>query len=283
MCTRRLVPFLLPAALPLALGCMALTRERPLPVLAIDAETRQPIRGAGVQLDYAVPPPAWAAVGASGTTGGDGVARLWAAPGDTGVTVHAAAPGYLPDERGVPAAAVQGIEPAGLFEAVDRRPAAVVVELCAEPRPVVELVLPAGFRGQVRAEVRPHEGAPATPGQRLFSAPVPPDGAVRVDGPAILTHVFATDYRLRFADHAPLSRNAKESEVGYWWLTSDGDAQVFFVGTQGEFDAARRALGLDEPGAQRPSRGGGGGNRSGGGRRGGRRGGGPPPSGAPAT
>src|SRR4051794_16675434 len=61
----RLVRWFLPAALLLGLapGCMTLTRERPLPVQVIDAETKRPIHGVTVQLDYAVPPPAWASLG----------------------------------------------------------------------------------------------------------------------------------------------------------------------------------------------------------------------------
>jgi hypothetical protein len=264
------------ALLAIGAGCMTISRERPLPVQAIDAETKQPIRGAGVQVNYAVSPPAWETWGASsGNTGSDGIARLWAAPGDAGITVQAAAIGYLSDRRDVTAASVQAIQPVGLFESVNSRPAAVVVELYAEPRPAVELVLPAGFRGQVRAEVLPREDDPAMPGERTFRFEVPPGGAVAVTGPLILKRVFAPDFRLTFADNTPLSRNAKETDVGYWWLKSDGTTQVFFVGTQGEFDTARRALGLDDAKQQRSTQNGRGGGGQGGGRRGGgRRGGG---------
>jgi hypothetical protein len=282
MLTRRHAQWLFPAALLLLLdpGCVTLTRERPLPVQVIDAETRQPIRGAEIQLDYAVPPPAWASMGATGMTDDEGVARLWAAPCDMGFTVRAAHTAYLMDKHEVSAGEVKSMQPAGLFEAVDRRPAAVVIELFAEPRPTIELVLPAGFRGQVRAVVRPQAELPVTTGERLFSYLVAADGSVQAAGPPILNHVFATDFRLRFADDAPLSRNAKESEVGFWWLKSEGDAQVFFVGTVGEFDTVRRALGLDGGATERSGRGGRGGGGSGGGRRGGSRRGGGQPSGA---
>jgi hypothetical protein len=254
---------------------MTLTRERPLPVRVIDAETKEPIRAANVQIDYAVSPPVWATSGASsGHTGRDGVARLSAAPGDAGITVASTAIGYLSDVHDVPAVSVQAIQPVGLFESVDSRPAAVVVELFAEPRPAIELVLPAGFRGQVRAEVLPDDAA--MPGERSFRFEVGPGGAVKVTGPLILKHVFAPDFRLTFADNAPLSRNAKETDVGYWWLKSDGNTQIFFVGTQGEFDTARRALGLD-PTPQRSTQSGRGGGQGGGRRGGGRRGGGQTP------
>src|SRR5262249_40376407 len=88
----------------LAAGCMTITRERPLPVQVIDAETKRPIPAAQVQIDYTVLPPAWVAWGASlGATDRDGIARLWAAPGDGGITVESAAIGYLSDAREVTA------------------------------------------------------------------------------------------------------------------------------------------------------------------------------------
>jgi len=264
-------------------GCMTVTRERPLPVQAIDAETKAPIRGAGVQIDYAVWPAVWATWGASsGTTGSEGIARLSAAPGDAGITVQTAAIGYLSDVRDVTAVSVQAVEPVGLFEAVDNRPAAVVVELYAEPRPSIELVLPPGFRGQVRAEVVPREDDPGTPGERNYRFEVSPGGGVKVTGPLILKRVFAPDFRLTYPDNAPLSRNAKETDLGYWWLKSEGNAQVFFVGTHGEFDTTRRALGLEDPTPKPSTHSGRGGGGQSGGRRGGRRGSGQSPSMPPA-
>src|SRR5262249_24743288 len=117
------------------------------------------------------------------------------------------------------------------------------------------------------------DGATIPAGLRTFGYDVSTDGAVDVVGPPLLHRVFASDFRLRYADAAPLTQNAKESEVGYWWLKSEGDIQVFLVGTRAASDAAVRAGEATTTGLPRNGSGsGGGGGR--GGRRGGRRGGG---------
>jgi hypothetical protein len=250
-------------------GCLSLPGQRPLPVEVIDAETKQPIKSASVQLAYSIPP-SWGPHGSAGTTKDDGVARMWVASGDDpAVTLEVAAMGYMSEEKPLPAETVKSLESPHMFESTDHRPAAVVVELYADPRPVIELVLPAAFRGHVRAAVQPQDSIASTPGQRSFVYEVPPSGMVDVVGPPIIRRVFAPDFRLRYGDGAPLSQNAKESEVGYWWLKSEGDVQVFLVGTKSDFDAAVRAGEATPSGNQRS----GGAGGKGAGRRGGRRGG----------
>jgi hypothetical protein len=265
----RLWPVVLLAVAP---GCLSLPGDRPLPVQVVDAETKQPIRAASVQIVYPFAPSPWDARGSTGTSTDDGVARLRVSAGDDpAVTLEVAALGYLSDEKPLPAAAVKALEPPHLFENTDHRSAAVVVELYAEPRPTVELVLPAGFRGRVRAAVQVRDDVSPTPGQRKFGYEVAPTGTVDVVGPPILHRVFAPDFHLRYADASPLTQNAKESEVGYWWLKTEGDVQVFLVGTKGDYDAAVRAGEATTVGASRNSGGGGGkgGRRGGGGRHGG--------------
>jgi hypothetical protein len=188
------------------------------------------------------------------------------------VTVAVTAPGYMPEEKDLPADAVRAIEPAHLFESIDHRPAGVVVELYADPRPTVELVLLPGYRGLVRAEVIIQDDAACPPGQRRFSAVVPPTGVVQVVGPPLLRRVFAPDFSARYADGAPLSQNAKDTEIGYWWLKCEGSVQIFFIGTPKEFEDLRRSQEPQDAGLKRTS-GGGKGEGKGGGRRGGHRGG----------
>ena len=250
-------------------GCLSWPGERPLPVQVVDAETGQPIRGANVQIAYAFAPPPWATHGSAGAAADDGIARLWVAMGDDpAVTLEVSAVGHLPEERPLPAPTVNAIESPHLLEFTDRRPPAVTIALYAEPRPGVELVLPAGYRGRVRAEVRVTDDTSPVPGRRLFAVDVPPTGAVEVVGPPLLHHLLAPDFRLRYADGSPLSRNATESEVGYWWLKAEGDVQVFLVGTKSDYDDAVRAGEATTAGGQRSGRGPRG---KGGGRRGGRR------------
>jgi hypothetical protein len=264
---RHLGPLLLLAVAP---GCLSLPGDRPLPVQVIDAETKQPVRAATVQIVYPFAPSPWEARGSTATTADTGIARLRVSADDPAVTLEVAALGYLSDEQPVPAPAVKALPAPGWFENTDRRPAALVVELYAAPRPTVDLVLPPGFRGKVRAALRVVDDAPAVPGLRHFSADIPPTGVADVVGPPVLRRAFATDFRLRYADGTRLSQNARESEVGYWWLSTEGDVQVFLVGTKADFDAAVRTGEATPVG--NPRSGGQGGGK--GGRRGGRRGGG---------
>ena len=256
----------------IAPGCLSLPGDLPLPVEVVDAETKQPIRTANVQIVYPFAPSAWDARGSTGTCAGDGIARLRvSASDDPAVTLEVAALGYMSEEQPLPAAAVKAIEPPHLFENTDHRQAAIVVELYAEPRPIVELLLPPGFRGRVRALVQPLDDLSVTPGQRNFGYEVQPTGSVEIVGPPILRRVFAPDFHLRYADSSPLTQNARESEVGYWWLKSEGDVQVFLVGTKADYSAAVQSGEATPVGAQRSGGGKGGGRRGGGG---GRRGGG---------
>jgi hypothetical protein len=230
-------------ALAVAPGCEALHQYRPVAVLARDAETKQPIPGAEVRITYPLSQSSWAPLECSRTTGNDGIARLQAAPyGDAGILLEGAAKGYVPEERNLAAEEVQAIKPTHLFEAVDRRPVDFVVELYAEPRPTVELVIPTGYRGQVAAEVQIQDGGPWPRGQRDFSYVVPAGGGpVPVIGPPVLRHVFPLDFRGKYADGTPLSAEAKEQEIGFWWLRTEGRYQYFLVGTRRDYDDYRHA------------------------------------------
>jgi hypothetical protein len=118
----------------------------------------------------------------------------------------------------------------------------------AEPGPTVELVVPAGYHGLVKAELRIQDDAPVRPGQRCFCYPVPLDGVVTAIGPRLLRRVGPADYRFRYADGLPLTPNAKGSEIGFWWLKTDGWSQCFVIGTEHEYDAYRRDEAAKEAG-----------------------------------
>jgi hypothetical protein len=209
---------------------------RPVTVLARDAETGKPIAAANVQISY---PLADSRVGPSpsgGSTQNDGVAHLRAAPyGDLGIKVAVAANGYMSEDVDYPVAAVEAIEPAHWFEAVERRPANFVVALYADPAPEVELIVPPLYRGVVKVEIQPQADLRNPPGQRSFRYVVPPSGYVQVKGPALLAHAFAPGFTLKYADGAPLEKAAKGSQVGFWWLRTEGKVECFFIGTEKEF------------------------------------------------
>jgi hypothetical protein len=172
-------------------------------------------------------------------TNAQGIAHLQAAPyGDFALHLAADARGYLPEGQSISVKEVEAIEPAHLFEATDKRPVCFVLALYAGPTPTVELVLPPLYHGPVKAEVLIREDAPCPPGQRCFCRDVPPTGVVGVTGPVLLRRLTSLDYRLKYADGTALTRNACESDVGFWWLKQEGGDQYFFVGTAKEYASA---------------------------------------------
>jgi hypothetical protein len=238
-------------------GCLAFHRYRPVAVLARDAETGKPIPGAEVQVSYPYTPPSRSPYNSSATTEADGVARVRAAPaGEAGIRIETTAQGYMSDSRTLAIAEVEELEPEPLFGAAESKQPAVVVELYADPRPRVELVVPNYYRGKIKVEVRARAEVPCQPGQRVFRFDVPADGVVRAVGPLLLGRVYAPDYQARFADGKPIPREPKENDVvGFWWANSGNDVQYFLIGTRTEYDMLRRAGAFqDEPDA-RPHRG----------------------------
>jgi hypothetical protein len=258
-----LYPALLLAPAP---GCQALHRYRPVPVLVRDAETKKPIPGAEVKISYPAAREVLAPWESLGTTEADGIARLRAEPyQETGLVVEATAQGYLFEELSVAAETIEAIEPAHFFEKVEQRPAALVLEMYAEPNPTVELVVPTGYRGLVKVEVQIQEDATFPAGQRCFRYPVSVAGVAQVKGPPFLRRVFSADYRACYADGTPLRQHGDPEEVGLHWLKYDDTDQYFVVGTQRDYDSYRREM-RRTGGQSQPARSGTG--SGGGGRRG---------------
>jgi len=235
---RLFLPVLLAA---LASGCQALRTYRPVTVLARDAETQKLIPGAEVRIFYPLTPPQLAPANSIGTTGDDGTARLRAAPTEEGFSMETTAPGYLLDQKSLAGdvVAIPPNEPFQLFGRKEQPPVSLVAELYAEPGPTIELVLPSGYRGLVKVEVRPRDDVPCPPGQRRFRYEVPPSGDVEATGPALLRRL--PNFVASYADGAPLSAKAKDDEVGLRWLSSDGVRETLVVGTLAEFYSYRRA------------------------------------------
>jgi hypothetical protein len=156
-------------------------------------------------------------------------------------------PGYLPEQLKVSTEMIQRIDPAHSFEALERRPAEFVVELYDEPRFAVELVVPNGYRGLIKAEVVVQDDVAAPPGQRCFSFEVSNANTALVKGPKILGRIYPSDYRARYADGTPLTGDMTLVKVGFRWLRGEGKEQYFVVGTQADYDLYRRTIPAEEP------------------------------------
>jgi hypothetical protein len=249
-------------------GCQAFHAYRPAPIQAIDAETKQPIPSAHVHVSYPLSKSSFAPHEAAGVTGTDGVVRLDVAPyGDAGTLIEVSANGYLSEQKYLTITQVSGIEPAHFFEDVSKRPAAVIVEVLAGPKPSVELVVPVGYHGRVKANMQVRDDLPLPPGQRCFSYLVSTIGEVEVLGPSLLNRVMPCDVHAR-TDAGPLpDRPDGEQTVGFWFLKRDGTTYIYVVGDRNEYEDARRAVERDD--ALRPT---GSSKGSGGGRGHGKRG-----------
>lgn len=251
-------------------GCHLFCRDRPVSVLARDAETGRPLPDADVKITAYHTKTPFTASDPVAKTDKNGIARLNASPADDfGVTVSVDAAGYLSEEKFLSAKAIEVIEPPPLlFGARAEGPPTLTLALYAGPRPTVELIVPAGYRGVINAEVHAQDNLPSPSGQRCFPSRVSPTGETRLTGPALLQRIDSRDFTAKFADGTPIPRTAKENEVGLWWLESHENRHTFVVGTKEDYDL-RKPSSRDrspEGPAGKPARSG----RGGGGRRGGR-------------
>jgi hypothetical protein len=223
---RCVVPWL--AALLVASGCHLL-ENRPLTVLVRDAETGKPVPGAEVSLldgcMYVAPV---LHDTCQGTTGQDGTVRFFPDPYENDqVQVAARADGYLSHARRLPREAARGH---------------VTVDIYVKPEPTVELVVPDGYRGVVKAEVHTLSRGQCRPGQRSFSFPVPANGIVEVYGPEFLLDFGYGDFHARYAGGAPLELDPADDRVGLREVTTVGADHYFVVGGPKEYEEARRTL-----------------------------------------
>ena len=251
-------------------GCQAFYAYRPVPVLTIDAETKQPIAGAEVHLSYPVSRPPYAPSESLGAAGLDGVARLQAAPyGEGGVMIEASAPDYLGEQAFLTTDQVQAIDRAGFFEDVAKRRPAITVALYKGPKPCVEFVVPTSYRGRITATVQIKPETPVLPGQRCFGCDVPASGEIAVVGPMLLERVQPCDFHAWYI-YCPLPERPDDVlTVGFWWLKSERNSHIFYVGTRSEYDAERRAIQWEDRLENRPSSSGKGGGQGKRGRKGG--------------
>lgn len=233
------------AASPLV-GCEMLHSNVPVAVTVIDAETKAPVPGAEVVLVYPVDDSGAHNRDIAAITAAGGVAQLKTPSSEALPQLKLVAPGYLPEQRGLPGDAIRGIKTAESswpFSHIE--PVAFFVEVYHGPEPSVDLTVPLGFKGQVKVEVRVREDVVYQPMQRTFSATVPTDGKVQVDGPLILKHGRGPVFFAHFADEAHTlipGEDAPDNAIAFRWLRSEGRTEVFVVGTRAEYESYRRAL-----------------------------------------
>jgi hypothetical protein len=226
-------------------GCQALQDYRPVSVLVRDIETQKPIAGAEVRVAYLLSS-LFGPQDCLATTGPEGIAHLRAAPyGETALALDVAAAGYLTEHQKLKVATIRQIEPAHWFENTAQRPVNLVVELYAQPEFSVELVVPVGYRGLIRAQVQIDETARCPLGQRRFRYEIASSGKVLVIGPTQILKALAPAYGAVYADGSPLDGQMDATKVGFRWLKTEGQCQYFVVGTEPEYRRFCHELLLD--------------------------------------
>ena len=172
-----------------------------------------------------------------GFTQADGIAQLRAeSSGEFGLQVQAVAQGYLPDKLDVPADALKTNAAATSSAKGASHSPDVVVEVYAEPAFSVELVLPPGYRGLVKAEIQLQDNLPLAMGQHCFRFPVSASGDVQVRGPSLLRRVAVADFRARYANGPLLGTKLDADKIGFRWLKGAGNQHYFVVGTQLDYE-----------------------------------------------
>lgn len=228
-------------------GCQVFHSDQTLTVLVRDAETKQPIPTAEVYLCQCLKDDEIAPCRSRELTQANGIARLRADPiGDFGVQVQAIAQGYLPETRKLPAETLKKHTSPPTPPTEERLPPDLILEVYAEPAFSVELVLPPGYRGLVKAEIQVQDNFPLPRGQRCFRCSVSGTGDVSVIGPHLLQRVPAPDYRARYANGPLLGTTMDAEKVGFRWLKGDGARHYFVVGNQLDYEALHRRLAPEE-------------------------------------
>lgn len=229
-------------------GCQMLPKQPSLTVLVRDAETKKPIATAEVYLCQCLAHDEVAPCRSKGLTQADGIARLRAEPvGTHGFQVQTVAQGYLPEKVNVPAAAAlkKKAAPPSSPE-TEPHPADAIVDVYAEPNFSVELVLPPGYRGLVKAEIQVSDNLPVPAGQRCFRYLVSASGDVLVKGPSLLRRVPVQDFRARYGNGPLLGTTLDAEKVGFRWLRGMGNRQFFVVGTQMDYEVLHRQIAPEE-------------------------------------
>lgn len=224
-------------------GCQTFPGQHNLTVLVRDAETKKPVATAEVYLCQRLGHDEVAPCHSKGFTEADGIARLRAQPaGAHGLQVQTVAQGYLPEKVNVSADALKKKTADPPSPEGEQRPADVIVDLYAEPNFSVELVLPPGYRGLVKADIQVSDNFPLPARQRCFRYLVSASGDVVVKGSSLLRRVSVHDYRARYGDGPLLGTTMDAEKVGFRWLRGMGNRQLFVVGTQLDYEVLHRQL-----------------------------------------
>lgn len=183
-------------------------------IRVLDAETGTPIESAHVSIYYndggIGANPLLSPASSAGKTGRDGTVTLAAAdPARYGTTVRVIASDYLTTRELFPVR--------GFFKGKKERD--LTVRVYHGPNPVIELILPKGFRGVAKVTLRPTgRVVQDKPGERRFSVVVPRSGSIEVAAPKCVLDNALTGGRMWWE-----ARYEEGTPIPYEYAVSDLD------------------------------------------------------------
>ncbi|SRR5579883_23919 len=231
-------------------GCQVFQGDQSITVLVRDAETKKPVPTAEVYLCQRLKGDEIAPCRSRELTQADGIARLRTdPPGEYGFQVQTVAHGYLPEMRNMSADSLKKDSSAPSARKKDSSSPDLIMEVYAEPNFSVELVLPSGYRGLVKAEIQTQENLTLAPGQRCFRFPVSASGDVVINGPSLLQRVPPQEFRARYGNGPLLGTRMDVEKIGFRWIKGAGNHHYFVVGNQLDYEALHRRLAPEETSA----------------------------------
>ncbi|MHB1427018.1 MAG: hypothetical protein ACYC3I_28005 [Gemmataceae bacterium] len=231
----------------LASGCQTFHGDQTIEVLVRDAETKQPIPSAEVYLCQRIKPDEVAPCRSVSFTQVDGIAQLHTEPsGEHGFQVQAVAQGYQRVMIDVPADARKNKASLPPSQKAAPHPVKVTVDVYTAPDFSVEFVLPPGYRGLIKAEVRIQDNLALPKGQRCFRFPVSASGDVLVQVPSLLRSVPPQEFQARYGDGPLLGATLDAEKVGFRWLKGVGSQHLYVAGNQVDYERVHRQVAPDE-------------------------------------
>ncbi|MFT3883145.1 MAG: hypothetical protein QM703_26275 [Gemmatales bacterium] len=233
------------AAISLLPGCCLLHVYHPVSVVVIDAETKKPVPNAELDLFYmSYMLDLFMPLSFPRYTDGAGRATLWAVPYGFGesVSINVSSENYLFQRAELPKKVISNAYSIPILSSLVGAESDYVIELYTGPRPTIELILPAGYRGPIKVINEAGDGT-APPGQRVFQFPVSATGKVVIKGPKLLLDIHSTDLRARYENGPLLPEYQSKEGVELRWVTCHGNkTSLFVVGSREDEDCVYRLV-----------------------------------------
>jgi hypothetical protein len=220
---------ILASAFALEGGCKTTKPEPNIAVHIRDAETKAPINGALAKVTDIRDPVSTR--NKMATAGGDGIAQVHALSEGGEGFLEVSASSYLTETQEIH----DGATTKGLQQNIE-------IELFAGPRPTIELVIPAGFKGLIKAEFNVSAEATGSPGLRTFRYQVGADGHAELAGPPVLRCATPLSFVAIAPDGTPLPKEMGITDTALRWVKTTDTTDYFVYGSQADCNDARKNL-----------------------------------------